>query len=256
MTQSRLSALEGSATLTLGRTLVRAARRPWSRGVQLPLDLIRMWRERGSLTGPGAADPGAGLGAAGRPGRRRGAVPVRADRARAGRAGHRAERARAGHHRRAQHAGVRHPGPRRRGVPAAAARRGRDAGKRRARTLVLIEAAAMLASSAWAYAGDPAADRPRPAARAADRGGPRAGQAGDLHPQRPAAPGARPGLGRGQLRRGIRRRLRRAAGPVQPGRAGRPAPVRPGLRRPRDPREAPAVRAMLDALPGRAARCR
>jgi hypothetical protein len=55
MTQSRLAALEGSATLTLGRTLVRAARRPWSRGVQLPLDLIRMWRERGKLTGPGAA---------------------------------------------------------------------------------------------------------------------------------------------------------------------------------------------------------
>ncbi|HJY59361.1 MAG TPA: hypothetical protein VJ418_23525, partial [Streptosporangiaceae bacterium] len=44
MTQARLSALEGSATLTLGRTLVRAARRPWSRGVQLPLDLVRLWR--------------------------------------------------------------------------------------------------------------------------------------------------------------------------------------------------------------------
>jgi hypothetical protein len=55
MTQSRLAALEDSATLTLGRTLVRAARRPWSRGVQLPLDLIRMWRERGGPAGPGAA---------------------------------------------------------------------------------------------------------------------------------------------------------------------------------------------------------
>src|SRR6202043_1941532 len=55
MTQQRLGALEDSATLTLGRTLVRAARRPWSRGVQLPLDLIRRWRERGSLAGPGAA---------------------------------------------------------------------------------------------------------------------------------------------------------------------------------------------------------
>jgi hypothetical protein len=55
MTQARLSALEGSATLSLGRTLVRAARRPWSRGVQLPLDLIKLWRERGGLTGPGAA---------------------------------------------------------------------------------------------------------------------------------------------------------------------------------------------------------
>ena len=55
MTQARLSALEDSATLTLGRTLVRAARRPWSRGVQLPLDLIRLWRDRGGLTGPAAA---------------------------------------------------------------------------------------------------------------------------------------------------------------------------------------------------------
>ena len=48
--------------------------------------------------------------------------------------------------------------------------------------LVLIEAAAMLASSAWAYASDPAAtDRGR-AARAPDRGGARARQARDLHP--------------------------------------------------------------------------
>jgi len=55
MTQARLAALEQSATMELGRTLVRAARRPWSRGVQLPADLIRLWRERGALTGPGAA---------------------------------------------------------------------------------------------------------------------------------------------------------------------------------------------------------
>jgi len=55
MTQSRLAALEQSATMELGRTLVRAARRPWSRGVQLPADLVRLWRERGGLTGPGAA---------------------------------------------------------------------------------------------------------------------------------------------------------------------------------------------------------
>jgi len=55
MTQARLGALEDSATMVLGRTLVRAARRPWSWGVQLPLDLIRLWRERGALTGPGAA---------------------------------------------------------------------------------------------------------------------------------------------------------------------------------------------------------
>jgi hypothetical protein len=55
MTQARLAALEESATMELGRTLVRAARRPWSRGVQLPVDLIRLWRDRGALTGPGAA---------------------------------------------------------------------------------------------------------------------------------------------------------------------------------------------------------
>jgi hypothetical protein len=55
MTQARLAALEQSATMELGRTLVRAARRPLSRGVQLPADLVRLWRERGGLTGPGAA---------------------------------------------------------------------------------------------------------------------------------------------------------------------------------------------------------
>ncbi len=55
MTQARLGALEQSATMELGRTLVRAARRPWPRGVQLPLELVRLWRERGGLTGPGAA---------------------------------------------------------------------------------------------------------------------------------------------------------------------------------------------------------
>jgi hypothetical protein len=55
MTQARLAALEQSATMELGRTLIRAARRPWSRGVQLPADLVRLWRERGGLTGPGAA---------------------------------------------------------------------------------------------------------------------------------------------------------------------------------------------------------
>jgi len=55
MTQARLAALEQSATMELGRTLVRAARRPWSRGVQLPAELVRLWRERGGPAGPGAA---------------------------------------------------------------------------------------------------------------------------------------------------------------------------------------------------------
>jgi len=48
MTQARLAALEQSSTLELGRTIVRAARRPWSRGAQLPRDLYRMWRTGGA----------------------------------------------------------------------------------------------------------------------------------------------------------------------------------------------------------------
>jgi len=55
MTQSRLTALEESLTMQLGQTLVRAARRPWSRGRHLPASLLRLWRERGVLTGPDAA---------------------------------------------------------------------------------------------------------------------------------------------------------------------------------------------------------
>lgn len=52
MTQARLSALEQSSTLELGRTLVRAARRPWPRGAQLPRDLYRMWRGGGATQAP------------------------------------------------------------------------------------------------------------------------------------------------------------------------------------------------------------
>jgi hypothetical protein len=52
MTQARLAALEQSATLELGRTLVRAARRPWPRGAQLPRDLYRMWRSGGVNAAP------------------------------------------------------------------------------------------------------------------------------------------------------------------------------------------------------------
>jgi hypothetical protein len=160
MTQARLGALEQSATMELGRALVRAARRPWPRGVQLPLDLVRLWRERGGLTGPGAATlalasaqlgdlagggdrflsaltaPGldtAGLGGA--PGivvtgvlTARSAATLAPDAAVHPLLPHDAD---------AMLEGV-----------------GAD--------LVLIEAAAMLAGSAWAYAGDPAAaDRGR-----------------------------------------------------------------------------------------------
>jgi hypothetical protein len=47
MTEARLTALEGSITQQLGKTLVNAAKRPWPRGAQLPRDLLRLWRERG-----------------------------------------------------------------------------------------------------------------------------------------------------------------------------------------------------------------
>jgi hypothetical protein len=164
MTQARLGALEQSATMELGRALVRAARRPWPRGVQLPLDLVRLWRERGGLTGPGAATlalasaqlgdlagggdrflsaltaPGldmAGLGAGGAwtPGivvtgvlTARSAATLAPDAA--------------------VHPLLPHD------ADVMLESVGAD--------LVLIEAAAMLAGSAWAYAGDPAAaDRGR-----------------------------------------------------------------------------------------------
>ena len=52
MTQARLAALEQSSTLELGRTLVRAAKRPWPRGAQLPRDLYRMWRSGGASAAP------------------------------------------------------------------------------------------------------------------------------------------------------------------------------------------------------------
>ena len=56
MTQARLARARAVRDeMELGRTLVRAARRPWSRGVPLPAELVRLWRERGGLTGPGAA---------------------------------------------------------------------------------------------------------------------------------------------------------------------------------------------------------
>jgi hypothetical protein len=55
MTQSRLNALEQSVTMELGRTLVRAAKRPLGRGVRLPRDLVRLWRDRGGPAGAGVA---------------------------------------------------------------------------------------------------------------------------------------------------------------------------------------------------------
>jgi hypothetical protein len=251
MTQARLSALERSATLTLGRTLVRAARRPWSRGVQLPLDLVRLWRERGGLTGPAAATlalasaqlndlSGVGerfLSALTAPGL--GAPGV----------------------------GITPPGLVVTGVLSAesCATLAPDAAvypllphdadvmlESVGADVVLIEAAAMLASSAWAYAGDPAAtDRGRRLGRLI--AGARAlGKPVIFVRNIPAqlAPGldwvaascdavSEDGFGV-QLAR---------FNPI--GLAGQ-RPSDPFYAGPRDPREPPAVRALLDSLTGTA----
>jgi hypothetical protein len=164
MTQARLSALEQSATMELGRTLVRAARRPWSRGVQLPADLVRLWRERGGLTGPGAAAlalASAQLGDLAGGGERFLSALTAPGLGAPG----------------AEAAGWTPPGLVITGVLTARAcdALAPDAAvlpllphdadvmlESAGADLVLIEAAAMLAGSAWAYAGDPAAaDRGR-----------------------------------------------------------------------------------------------
>jgi hypothetical protein len=48
MTQARLSALEQSATMKFGRTVANAAKKPWPRAAVLPRDLYRLWRDRGA----------------------------------------------------------------------------------------------------------------------------------------------------------------------------------------------------------------
>jgi hypothetical protein len=47
MTQARLTALQGSTKMRFGTILANAAHRPWPRGVQLPGELYKLWRERG-----------------------------------------------------------------------------------------------------------------------------------------------------------------------------------------------------------------
>jgi hypothetical protein len=164
MTQARLGALEQSATMELGRTLVRAARRPWPRGVQLPLDLVRLWRERGSPTGPGASTlalASAQLGDLAGGGERFLSALTAPGLGAPG----------------ATSASWNPPGLVVTGVLSAraCATLGPDAAvhpllphdadvmlESTGADVVLIEAAAMLGSSAWAYAGDPAAvDRGR-----------------------------------------------------------------------------------------------
>jgi hypothetical protein len=250
MTQARLAALEQSATMELGRTLVRAARRPWSRGVQLPADLVRLWQERGGLTGPGAATlalasaqlgdlagggerflsaltaPGLGAPGAAAPGWTSPGLVV---------TGVLTARARATL---APDAAVLPLLPHDADVMLESA--GAD--------LVLIETEAMLAGSAWAYAGDPAAtDRGRRLGRliAAARA---LGKPVLFIRNVPAhlAPGldwvaascdavSDDGFGV-QLAR---------FNPI--GLAGS-RPGNPVYAGPRDPRQAPAVRALLDAI--------
>ncbi len=252
MTQSRLAALEQSATMELGRTLVRAARRPWSRGVQLPADLVRLWRERGGLTGPGAATlalASAQLGDLAGGGERFLSALTAPGLGAPG----------------TEAAGWAPPGLVITGVLTAqtCATLAPDAAvhpllphdadvvlESTGADLVCIEAAAMLASSAWAYAGDPAAtDRGRRLGRliAAARA---LGKPVIFIRNIPAhlAPGldwvaascdavSDEGFGV-QLARfnPIGRAASRPSGPVYAGG--------------RDPREPPALRAWLDALTG------
>ena len=252
MTQARLAAVEESATMALGRTLVNAARRPWSRGVQLPLDLVRLWRERGGLGGPGAATlalASAQLGDLGGGGERFLSALTAPGLGAPG----------------AASAGFTPPGIVVTGVltPLACATLAPDAAvypllphdadvilESVGADLVLIEAAAMLPGSAWAYAGDPAAtDRGRRLGRliAAARA---LGKPTIFIRNVPAhlAPGldwvaascdavSDDGLGV-QLAR---------FNPI--GLAGQ-RPSDPVYADPRDPREPSAVRALLDALTG------
>ena len=63
MTQARLSALEQSATMRFGRMVANAAHRPWPRGAQLPMNLYKLWRERG-IPKSGAANAATALASA------------------------------------------------------------------------------------------------------------------------------------------------------------------------------------------------
>ncbi len=252
MTQARLTALEQSSTMVLGRTLVRAARRPWSRGVQLPAELIRLWRERGALTGPGAATlalASAQLGDLAGVGERFLSALTAPGLGAPG----------------AETAGFSPPTLVVTGVLSvrACATLGPDAAicpllphdadvmlESAGADLVLIEAAAMLAGSAWAYAGDPAgADRGRRLGRLI--AGARAlGKPVIFVRNIPAhlAPGldwvaascdatSDGGLGV-QLAR------------FNPVELDRSRPADPVYADGRDPREPPRVRALLDALDG------
>jgi hypothetical protein len=63
MTETRLAALEQSSTMRFGRTIANAAKKPWPRGALLPRDLYKLWRDRGAPKS-GAQNAAAALAAA------------------------------------------------------------------------------------------------------------------------------------------------------------------------------------------------
>ena len=244
MTETRLAALEQSSTMRFGRTIANAAKKPWPRGALLPRDLFRLWKDRAAPKS-GAANAATALAAAqladlsGTGGRFLSSltapgVLALADPALALAGGLSAGAAGAG-------AGL--------VITGAISALGcatlapdavvhpllpHDADVLLEGTgadLVLIEAAALLPGAPWAYATDPAAaDRGRRLARlivmARSLGKPVI-----LVRNVPQCADAGHRLARGLLRRGGRRRPRRAARPVQPDRGHRRAADHAGLRR-------------------------
>jgi hypothetical protein len=63
MTETRLAALEQSSTMKFGRTIANAAKKPWPRGALLPRDLFRLWKDRAAPKS-GAANAATALAAA------------------------------------------------------------------------------------------------------------------------------------------------------------------------------------------------
>jgi hypothetical protein len=63
MTETRLAALEQSATMRFGRTIANAAKKPWPRGALLPRDLYKLWRDR-SVPKSGAQNAATALASA------------------------------------------------------------------------------------------------------------------------------------------------------------------------------------------------
>jgi hypothetical protein len=63
MTETRLAALEQSSTMKFGRTIANAAKKPWPRGALLPRELYRIWKDRAAPKS-GAANAATALASA------------------------------------------------------------------------------------------------------------------------------------------------------------------------------------------------